>query len=117
MLAAVAAPTTGVVDIALQLIPHLSFDQAVAIAVRAKRGVDDLNGPGGITKDHLYLTGLSEVSDLLAADPPALSMLQATKWSLALLPMATDALAAGDLRPDTVSVETLRHIVAQVIPE
>lgn len=81
------AQTEGIVGLARQLRSHVGLDAAVSIALRVKRGLIDPNRPGGLTKDHSYLTGLLALRKLHES---ALAVLQGTKWPLSLLELAKE---------------------------
>jgi hypothetical protein len=68
-----------------------------SIAIRVKRGLVDPNSPGGLTKDHGYLTGLELVEEL-ATDPAKVRLLYATKWPVDMLAVAEDLAQVGALR-------------------
>jgi hypothetical protein len=80
-----------------ELEPYIGQDEAIDIAIRVKRGLRDPNEPGGLTKDHLYLTGTDTVSRTLAADPAAYQLLMATKWPVELISVATGLKESGEL--------------------
>ncbi len=105
LIAADAAQRLGVVPLAAMLEQHVGRSDAVAIAVRAKRGLLDPNAPGGFGKDQAYFAGLVTVRDRLASHPDDYGLLMATKWPVDLLPEATHLreqglLADGELVPD-----------------
>ncbi len=96
-LAVITAQSSGVLDVVRTLQPLVGADEAVSIAIRVKRGLRDPNQPGGLTKDHAYLTGVHQVADVIAADPDAYLPLMSTKWPLSLLPLSREMLRDGRL--------------------
>jgi len=112
VLAVLWAQDDGVVDLADRLCERLPQPQAIDLAVRVKRGLRDMNAPGGMTKDYMYLAGLLEVERLLESRPAALDLLQLTKWSLTLLPEVEVRLADGRLEPAAHRLDLLRHALA-----
>src|SRR3569833_1576641 len=91
------AQRAGVVAVARALEPLIGRSEAVDIAIRAKRGVPDPSEPGGLTKDHAYLTGTAAVTRTLAAEPAMYKLLMATKWPAELLPVAVELRQSGQL--------------------
>jgi hypothetical protein len=93
------AASAGVVAVARDLEPLVGRDEAVQIAIRAKRGLHDPNQPGAFTKDHGYLTGLIQVRQHLAGRFDDYPLLMATKWPIAELPLVRELHSAGLIRP------------------
>ena len=100
----------GVVEIVRRLTDTLSVSDAVIVAIRAKRGIHELSGPGGSTKDHQYITGQLRIQQHLAVHPGDLPKIQATKWSLDQLPDIERRLATGQLRPAMFDADLLREV-------
>lgn len=72
----------GILEVARALSPWLGPTLAASAAIRVKRGLTDPNEPGGLTKDHAYLSGLHILEQLAAED---IRLLRATKWPLDLI--------------------------------
>lgn len=88
------AQSMGVVPLVRRLGDLVPEVTAIEVAIRVKRGLKDPNNPGGMTKDHGYLSGLLQLRDLDAAD---LVALRTTKWPLRLLPVIWSLGADGQL--------------------
>jgi hypothetical protein len=103
------AASEGILTIVRALAPYVGWSAATAIGLRVKRGLSDLNRPGGYLKDQVYLRGLVDVSEALRDNPDWLQPLMAVKWSIEHLGKACAMLSAEDLQaPDlTPEWETL----------
>lgn len=86
----------GILEVARELAPYVGITQAAEIALRVKRGLRDPNHPGGLTKDHGYLTGLQLISKVVH-DRSNVPLLFATKWPVASLPAVRELVADGRL--------------------
>lgn len=105
VLAVHTAQTHGIIGVVRVLLDHMSIDDAIEIALRAKRGLVDPNAPGGATKDWNYLGGLRMIQELHEQSPEDVQLLQNVKWSSQHLPLARQLAAAGRItrtahRPD-----------------
>ncbi|MEA5456947.1 DUF1704 domain-containing protein [Sinomonas sp. JGH33] len=89
----------GASDVMDTLTPFIGSGEAAVVTMRVKRGMADPEAPGAFTKDHSYLSGLLAVKAFLAADPPALPVLMATKWGLDMAGTAEELIGAGLLEP------------------
>ena len=95
------ARSAGAASIVQALQPHLGWQDSATVALRVKRGLNDLEQPGGYTKDHAYLSGLTQITAHLSQHPSDLVALMATKWPLQLLDHTRTLLDAGHLRSPT----------------
>lgn len=91
------AETEGIVETARQLAEYVGPDQAIAVAIRVKRGLRDPNQPGSFSKDHAYLSGLLRLRAELAANPGDLALVMSTKWAIDELPLARALRDSGEL--------------------
>jgi hypothetical protein len=85
-----AARSEGLVDVARRILPYVDAQHAAEIAIRAKRGLLDPNGPGGQTKDWGYLAGLLTMAELAKHDAAALRLLAGVKWPIDDLALIMD---------------------------
>lgn len=99
------AAEQGILQVARALAPHLGAGVAAAIAIRVKRGLPDPNEPGGLTKDHAYLSGLHSVRQLTADD---VRLLRATKWPVDLLGELRARRNAGEVVPAALLPDVAR---------
>ena len=97
----------GIGDAALQLAKLTTPEEAVSIALRAKRGVAKMGRPGAHVKDHVYLSGLLAVRRSLAEDPSRYRYLISAKCSLSQIDALRDLEAQGRLNPPTLFPEDL----------
>lgn len=71
---------------------YLDADDAAELALRLRRGIVDPSSPGGITKDHGYLSGLLHLAALPDDD---IRLLRATKWGSSHVDVARQLRAEG----------------------
>lgn len=93
-----AARREGLADVARRILPHVGPQQAAEIAIRAKRGLSNPNGPGGQAKDWGYLAGLLRVSVLAQQNPETLRLMSGVKWSLDDEPLVQDLQRSDRIR-------------------
>ncbi|HMR47846.1 MAG TPA: DUF1704 domain-containing protein [Arachnia sp.] len=94
VLGVVEAQHRGLLSLARFLLAYLDADDAADLALRLRRGITDPESPGGLTKDHGYLTGLLHLAERPADD---IRLLRATKWGVDHLDIARQLLADGRL--------------------
>lgn len=97
-LAVELARTHGILELALELVNYGPISTAAQLALRIKRGLTQMEAPGGLTKDHGYLSGLRATRRYLS-EPVALSLLRGTKWPLELLRESRELASSGCLVP------------------
>lgn len=95
------AYNAGASSIVQALQPHLGWQDSATVALRVKRGLSDPEQPGGYTKDHAYLSGLTQITAHLSQHPSDLVALMATKWPLQLLDHTRTLIDTGHLHPPT----------------
>lgn len=100
-LAAAWSIDEGFTEVVERLIAHTDVRSAVEIAIRAKRGIQDLAAPGAHMKDISYLAGYVEVARHVTAHPADYDLLMSVKQPLERLPLLRAAQLAGvvDLWP------------------
>lgn len=96
-LAVDAARSAGIMDVVRLMTKWVDDETSVDIALRVKRGLVDPDGPGGLSKDHAYLTGQLEVERVAAQG--RLSPLLVVKWGVEHLDLAEELVEAGELMP------------------
>lgn len=94
VLAVDLAQERGVIGVARHLAPLVGAASAAEIAVRVKRGLRDPNAPGGLTKDHGYLSGLLAVQ---GQRPETIELLRSVKWPIDALADLAARRARGEL--------------------
>ena len=115
VLAVVLGASAGILEVAQELARVVDPGAAAAIATRAKRGLQDPRLPGGLTKDHSYLSGLHEVAQLIEHEGTrVVSLLYATKWPLSTLPVVRTLVSVGALDPASILPDTDRLAVADL---
>lgn len=77
----------------------LDPDAAAELALRLRRGIVDPSSPGGITKDHGYLSGVLRLAAMSADD---IRLLRATKWGSRHLDVARQLRAEGAISTTTL---------------
>ncbi|MFC7624339.1 tyrosine/phenylalanine carboxypeptidase domain-containing protein [Microlunatus sp. GCM10028923] len=97
--AAHLAADHGILSIIRCLHPAVGWDDATSISLRVKRGLSDLNSPGGFLKDQAYLSGLRAIADHMTSHPEDLRAIMATKWPLENLDTAVGMINSGTLQP------------------
>jgi hypothetical protein len=99
VIAVETARKAGIMTVVRTLEPFVGRTEAIDIAIRVKRGLRYPDEPGGLTKDHAYLSGVTEIRAALRTDPPIYPSLMATKWPLRLLPVVTRMRREGKIIP------------------
>lgn len=89
------AQSMGATELVRAVSEYVSPIDAAEIVLRAKRGLSDLESPGGSTKDWSYLGGITQMQELADQDPMGLELLFSVKWSAAHLPLAKELEAKG----------------------
>lgn len=101
----------GFAEVVERLLLHTDVRSAVEIAIRAKRGIQNLTVPGAHMKDISYLAGYVEVARHVAAHPADYDLLMSVKQPLERLPLLRAAQLAGvvDLWPGRSEGGVLPH--------
>jgi hypothetical protein len=102
LIGAELARESGIVDLTHALAELVGIDDAVAIAIRAKRGLTDPNRIGGFGKDQAYFCGLEKVQAHLTSHPEDYVLLMATKWPLEMLEQARELFANRRLSSESL---------------
>lgn len=89
-----SARTKGLLGVGRELAPLVGPRTAAEIAMRVKRGLSNPNAPGGLTKDHGYLSGLRVLERL---DADSIGLLRSVRWPIGALPALRARRAAGSL--------------------
>lgn len=79
------------------LLQYLNAGDAAELALRLRRGITDPESPGGITKDHGYLSGLLHLAGLPDDD---IALMRATKWGGRHLETARQLRSEGMISTD-----------------
>ncbi len=98
VLAVDLAQERGIIDLIDALRTWTDVDTAVNLSLRVKRGLQDPNNNGGMTKDYCYLAGLQTVTNMSENRREAM---QATQWSFEATALAVELVADGTLKPPT----------------
>ena len=77
-----AAQELDLIGLVFALAGFTDPDTAAELALRLRRGIADPQHPGGMTKDHGYLSGLLQLRALSSHD---VALLRGVKWSMAHL--------------------------------
>lgn len=102
VVAVALAQSLGAVELMRTLGPLVGTSAATEIVLRVKRGLTNLQAPGGSTKDWSYLGGIEQMRALGARDPEGLMSLQGVKWGSQHLDLVKSLQADGRLRPPSV---------------
>ncbi|HZK04719.1 MAG TPA: tyrosine/phenylalanine carboxypeptidase domain-containing protein [Actinomycetaceae bacterium] len=88
----VAAQDKDLTGLAFVLSEYTDPDSAAELALRIRRGIGDPRRPGGMTKDHGYLTGLLTLREMPADD---ILLLRGVKWAMEHLDLVRRLAAIG----------------------
>lgn len=94
-----AAQELDLVGLAFRLHEVLDAEAAAELALRLRRGIGDPRRPGGLTKDHGYLSGLLALRSFAPGD---VELLRGVKWSRGHLDLVRILAAEGRLRTPTL---------------
>lgn len=96
VLGVVWAQERDLVGLVFALSDHTTPDAAAELALRIRRGIADPGFPGGMTKEHSYLSGLLALSKLPDEE---IALLRGVKWSLEHLDLIRSLAERGRIRP------------------
>lgn len=86
------AQSSDLLSLAAFLHRYLDADDAAELAFRIRRGIADPGAPGGMTKDHGYLSGLLHLAKMPVEE---IQLLRATKWGVENQEIARELAAEG----------------------
>jgi len=95
----IAAQELDLVGLTFALSEYTDPDSAAELALRLRRGIADSQRPGGVTKDHGYLSGLLELRTMASQD---IALLRGVKWSMTHLDLIRRLAEQGRLEPPSL---------------